>query len=58
MKVASSNEQVTDRKWIFIGTSLAVFCIAVAVAIGIIRLAIKRSKGKYNYILCQSQVCF
>ena len=58
MKVASSNEQVTDRKWIFIGTSLAVFCIAVAVAIGIIRLAIKRSKGKYNNILCQSQVCF
>lgn len=35
----------------FIGTSLALSCIAVAVVIGMIRLANTRSKGKNNYIL-------
>ena len=58
MNVAFSNEQVTDTKWIFIGASLTVFCIAVAVAIMIIHLARKRSKGRNNYILQQIQICF
>ena len=35
----------------FIGTSLALSCIAVAVVIEMIRLANTRSKGKNNYIL-------
>ena len=51
MKVVYSNEQVKDTKWIFIGTSLAVSYIAVAVVTGMIRLANTRSKGKNNFIL-------
>ena len=48
MKVAKHN---INTKWIYVGTSLAVFCIAVAVAIRIIRLARKNFKGNINFIL-------
>ena len=44
MNVTLSNEQNTDTKRIFIGSSLTIICIALAVAIGIIHFGRNRSK--------------
>ena len=48
MKMAKHN---INTKWIYIGTSLTVFCIAVAVTIRIIRRARKNFKGNMSFIL-------
>lgn len=57
LKVISSNEQVTDNKWMFIGTSMAVLCIAVAIAIGIVWLTSKgKIKGKGYIIFILNQI--
>lgn len=48
MKMAKHN---INTKWIYIGTSLTVFCIAVAVAIRIICWAQKNFKGNISFIL-------
>lgn len=57
LKVISSNEQVADNKWMFIGTSMAVLCIAVAIAIGIVWLTSKgKIKGKGYIIFILNQI--
>lgn len=50
MKVTLSNEHKINTKWIYLGASLTVFCVAVAVAVGVIHLERKNSKGNTNFI--------
>ena len=57
LQLISLNEKVTDNKWISVGISLTVLCIAVTVAIGIVCLARKGNiKGKGNVIFILSQI--
>ena len=50
-KVALPNKYKINTKWIYVGASLTVFCLAITVGIGIIRLGRRSSKGNINFIL-------
>lgn len=50
MKVTLSNKHKINTKWIYLGASLTVFCVAVAVAVGVILLDRNNSKGNTNFI--------